>query len=121
MNEADAETRYNPYGPTPPGPMYVPPTEDLHCHDDTEKNQVDRSKEAKLSKKATEDLWSSRRKMAWVSLTAIIVPTIYILLTVTDPSLMDKTGTLMSWYYLALASIVGAYFGFKAWATIRGR
>jgi hypothetical protein len=66
-------------------------------------------------------LWSSRRKMAWVSLWGIIIPTMFIIYWVRDVSLMDKMADLMSWYYLALASIVGAYSGFKSWATLKGR
>jgi hypothetical protein len=84
-------------------------------------NQTDRSKEADLGVEVTNELWSSRRRMAWVSLWAIILPTILILFKVHEAEMMGKISDLMSWYYLALASIVGSYFGFKAWATIKGR
>jgi hypothetical protein len=77
--------------------------------------------EETLPPKTKSEMWSSRRKMAWVSLWGIIVPTIFIIFYVTDVSLMDKVADLMSWYYIALASIVGAYMGFKSWATIKGR
>lgn len=74
-----------------------------------------------LTVKTKNEMWSSRRQMAWVSLFGIIIPTIFIIFYVTDTGLMDKIADLMSWYYIALASIVGAYMGFKSWATIRGR
>jgi uncharacterized membrane protein len=74
-----------------------------------------------LTVQEKDDLWSSRRKMAWVSLWGIILPTIFIIVGIHDPTLIDKIADLMSWYYLALASIVGAYCGFKAWASIKGR
>lgn len=71
--------------------------------------------------KMRNELWSSRRKMAWVSLWGIIIPTCAILLGIRDPDVLDKVADLMSWYYLALASVIGAYVGFKSWATIKGR
>lgn len=66
-------------------------------------------------------VWSARRKMAWVSLWGIIIPTAFVLLRVTNVQLLDKFAELLSWYYLSLASIVGAFFGFTAWASIKGR
>jgi hypothetical protein len=67
------------------------------------------------------DVWTSRRKMAWVSLLGIILPTCAIILGVHDIGVLDKLADLMSWYYLGLSSIVGAFFGFSAWASIKGR
>jgi uncharacterized integral membrane protein len=74
-----------------------------------------------LDKEDHEAIWKSRTKMAWVALWGIILPTIFIILAVHSPDIIEKLGVLMSWYYLALASIVGAYFGFKAWAAIKGK
>jgi hypothetical protein len=73
-----------------------------------------------LDTKSKDDLWSSRRKMAWVSLWGIIIPTIFVILRIHDPAMVEKIGNMMSWYYLSLASIIGAYFGFKAWSTVKG-
>jgi hypothetical protein len=86
-----------------------------------EPDQTDTSLELGMDLKMKDELWDSRRRMAWVSLFGIILPTIYIIIMVVDPKILEQLADLMSWYYLALASIVGAYFGFKAWATIRGR
>lgn len=74
-----------------------------------------------LDKEDHEQVWRSRTKMAWISLWAIIIPTMYIIFRVKDANIIEKLGIMMSWYYLALASIVGAYFGFKAWASIQGK
>jgi uncharacterized integral membrane protein len=74
-----------------------------------------------LDKEDHEAVWKSRTKMAWVALWGIILPTIFIILCVNSPDLVEKLGVLMSWYYLALASVVGAYFGFKAWSSIKGK
>lgn len=68
-----------------------------------------------------DELWKSRRRMAWVSLWAIIIPTCYVILRINNVDVLNQIADLMSWYYLALASIVGAYFGFKSWAQIKGR
>lgn len=67
------------------------------------------------------DVWSSRRKMAWVALWGIIVPTTFIILRISDVGVLDKLADLMSWYYLGLSSVVGAFFGFTTWASIKGR
>jgi len=74
-----------------------------------------------LDKEDHEQVWRSRTKMAWIALWAIILPTMYIVLKVSNPEIIEKLGVMLSWYYLALASIVGAYFGFKAWASIQGK
>lgn len=74
-----------------------------------------------LDKDDQEEVWSSRGKMSWVALWGMILPTIYIITMITNIDLIDKLGVLMSWYYLSLASIVGAYFGFKSWAQIKGK
>lgn len=73
-----------------------------------------------VNDKDREDIWNNRRRMAWLSLWGIIAPTIFIILHIHDPNTIDKIGVMMSWYYLSLASIVGAYFGFRAWASIKG-
>lgn len=74
-----------------------------------------------LDKEDHEALWKSRTKMTWVALWSIIIPTLYVILRVSNTEVIEKLGVMMSWYYLALASIVGAYFGFRSWSTIQGK
>lgn len=74
-----------------------------------------------LDKEDHEAVWRSRTKMTWVALWSIILPTLYIILCVRSSDVLDKLGIMMSWYYLALASVVGAYYGFKTYATIKGK
>lgn len=76
---------------------------------------------ASLDKDDKSEVWNSRGKMSWVALWGMILPTIYIITMITNVDLIDKLGVLMSWYYLSLASIVGAYFGFKSWSQIKGK
>lgn len=94
---------------------------DSDCCSEEQEDQTYDSSNLGLDSRDTNVLWSSRRKMAWISLWAIIIPTIVIILGVKDVNLIENLADLMSWYYLALASITGAYMGFKSWATIRGR
>ena len=77
--------------------------------------------DSKLTSTQAEEIWDGRRRMAWVAILSLIIPTLYIIGFVTNVDLMDKMGDLMSWYYLALASVVCAYFGFRSWSSIKGK
>jgi hypothetical protein len=66
-------------------------------------------------------IWNGRRKMAWLALWGIILPTIFIILRIHDATIIEKISDLMTWYYVGLTSIVGAYFGFTTWSTIKGK
>lgn len=87
---------------------------------ETNVDQTNSNLEVGLDDNMKDEIWVSRRRMAWVSLWGIIVPTAYIILRVSDVHILEELANLMSWYYLALASIIGAYFGFKSWAQIKG-
>lgn len=94
--------------------------------DDTDKKtDVDESSNAIIDSKITtqdaSEIWDGRRRMAWVALLAIILPTLYIIGFVVDVAVIKELATLMSWFYLALASIVCAFFGFSSWASIKGK
>ena len=75
----------------------------------------------KLTPKDIEEIWDGRRRMAWLALVAIILPTLYIIGFVYDIDRIEKLSELMSWFYLALASVVCAYFGFTSWSSIKGK
>ena len=77
--------------------------------------------DSKLTSKSADEIWDGRRRMAWVALFAIIIPTLYIVGFVTNIELIHELADLMSWFYLALASVVCAYFGFTTWSSIKGR
>jgi cytochrome bd-type quinol oxidase subunit 2 len=61
---------------------------------------------------------TNRRKMAWVSLVAMIVSAILIMFFVPD-SRLDKIKEMLDLYWIALGGVVGAYVGISAW-TKRG-
>lgn len=93
--------------------------------DDEEKEKNDNTGNAiidsKLTTEGAEEIWDGRRRMAWLALVAIILPTLYIIGFVVDVSVIRELGVLMSWFYLALASIVCSYFGFTTWSSIKGK
>lgn len=62
-------------------------------------------------------MWRNRRRMAWLAFISIIVMA-GLCLFVVDPSRLDKLETVITWFMMAMASIVGAYMGFSTYAGI---
>ena len=64
--------------------------------------------------------WKNRRRMAWLSLFAligqVIASMLIIVLTEITVEKMKVLAELMSWPSLAFASVIGAYMGFTTWA-----
>ena len=64
--------------------------------------------------------WKNRRRMAWISLLALIgqVLASLAIIAFTDVNVerMKVLVELMSWPALAFASVIGAYMGFTTWA-----
>ena len=60
----------------------------------------------------------NRRRMAWVSLIAMIVSAFALMFFVSDERLAKLDG-LLELYWIALGGVVGAYVGISAW-TKRG-
>ena len=89
--------------------------------DEEEASKRENTIDSKLSVHEVEEIWDGRRKMAWVALIAIIAPTLYIIGFIGDAKILEEIGNLMSWFYLALASVVCAYFGFTSWSSIKGK
>jgi glucose uptake protein GlcU len=58
----------------------------------------------------------NRRRMAWLSLVALIVSGVFIMFFVPEGRL-DKLDGLLEIYFVALGSIVGAYVGISTWMT----
>lgn len=54
----------------------------------------------------------NRRRMAWISLIAILVVTLLSLFIV-DTDRLDKLEEIITWFYISMASVVGAYVGFS--------
>ena len=61
--------------------------------------------------------WRGRRKMAWAALISMIVATAACM-SIVSLDRLKIIEELLSWYYLAMASIIGAYMGFTTWSSI---
>ena len=62
--------------------------------------------------------WQNRRRMAWVSLLSMIGFTGLIFFTKLVPeSRLQILNEVITWYYFAMASVIGAYMGFTTWAS----
>jgi hypothetical protein len=57
---------------------------------------------------------ANRRRMAWVSLLAMILTAAALVFFVPD-SRLDKLKDLLDLYWIALGGVVGAYVGISAW------
>lgn len=75
----------------------------------------------KISKKALSityvEQWVNRRYMAWLSLISIIIVTLLALFLISE-SRLESASDVLTWFYITLASIVGAYMGLSTWATL---
>ena len=64
--------------------------------------------------------WKNRRRMAWISLFALIaqIALSLIVIVATDIPVerIKVLAEMMSWPSLAFASVIGAYMGFTTWA-----
>jgi len=63
--------------------------------------------------------WQNRRRMAWVSLVSMIIVTILILFVVPE-SRLNILSEVITWFYFAMTSIIGAYMSVTTWAHIKG-
>jgi len=73
--------------------------------------KVDKNEELAYERKAI-----NRRRMAWVSLIAIIA-TAFCLLFFVSESRIEKIKDLLDFYWIALGSVVGAYVGISTWMS----
>ncbi len=60
----------------------------------------------------------NRRRMAWVSLVALIISAFCLMFFVPESRLKSLDG-LLELYWISLGGIVGAYVGMSAWASRR--
>lgn len=86
-----------------------------------DKNEVDINNDGQVSSKE-ERLYEkkavNRRKMAWVSLIAMIV-TAFAMLFIVPESRLEKVKDMLDLYWIALGGVVGTYVGISTWMTKR--
>jgi cation transport ATPase len=63
---------------------------------------------------------NNRRRMARVALISMIVVTLLMLFVVKDNRL-EHLADMTTWFFMTMASIVGAYMGFTTWAYIANK
>jgi hypothetical protein len=61
--------------------------------------------------------WKNRRRMAWTSLIAMIVVTMMLLFGPIPDSRLKILAEPLTWFFFAMASVIGAYMGFTTWAS----
>lgn len=75
--------------------------------------------ELKTRVEAANYMWRNRRRMAWLSFVSILAVTGLCFFWV-DIERLEKLETVITWFYMAMASIVGAYMGFSTYASVKG-
>lgn len=88
---------------------------------DSTDNEIDIDRDGKVSDKEEilyEKKAMNRRRMAWVSLVAMIATAFALLFLVSD-SRLEKVKDMLDLYWIALGGIVGAYVGISTWMTKR--
>ena len=64
--------------------------------------------------------WKNRRKMAWVSLLSMVLVTFLLMFGPIPDSRLKILSEPLTWFYFAMASVIGAYMGFTTWADRSG-
>ena len=62
--------------------------------------------------------WKNRRQMAWTSLWSMNIFTILILFFVSESRLIILVDVI-TWFYFAMTSVIGAYMGFTTLSAIK--
>jgi hypothetical protein len=71
----------------------------------------------KVEEKISEDKFKNRRRMAWMAITTMAMYTAVILTPLIDVERIKSLENILDMFYIAMASIVGAYMGFATWAS----
>lgn len=74
-------------------------------------------KVTRVEEKITEDKFKNRRRMAWMAITSMAAYTAVLLTPFIDPERIKSLENVLDMFYIAMASIVGAYMGFATWAS----
>lgn len=84
-------------------------------------NEIDLDHDGKVSKKE-EEIYEkkaiNRRRMAWVSLIAMIISGFALMFFIPEARL-QKLGSMLDLYWISLGGITGAYVGISTWMSKR--
>jgi len=87
----------------------------------TESNDIDLNNDGIVStkeEKLYERKAANRRRMAWVSLIAMIISAFAIMFLIPETRL-QKINSMLDLYWISLGGIVGAYVGISTWMSKR--
>lgn len=81
---------------------------------------IDLDGDGKVSKtemNVAETRFKNRRKMAWLAMFSMVIFTSLLLTPYIDIERIKVLDGVFGAFYLAMASVVGAYMGFTTWAS----
>jgi hypothetical protein len=81
---------------------------------DTEKTPTDNDEKSTVIKN------KNKRRMAWVSLISILIVTGLMMFAVPIERL-DKLSDVVTWFYMSMATVIGAYMGASVYAHVKGK
>jgi len=88
-------------------------------------DEITTSKVDLLFKKEEQEMernkWRGRRKMGWISLWSILVVTMMLLFAPIPDERLKILAEPITWFYFVMASVIGAYMGVTAWASVKGK
>ena len=61
--------------------------------------------------------WKNRRRMAWTAMVAMLVVVMMLLFGPIPESRIAVVKEPLTWFFFAMASVIGAYMGFTTWAS----
>lgn len=88
--------------------------------DDIQQENIDMDGDGKVSKveaNIAEDRFKNRRRMAWLAMYAMVSFTALLLSPYITNDRINALADVFSTFYIAMASVVGAYMGFTTWAS----
>lgn len=88
--------------------------------DNIQQENIDMDGNGKISKvevNIAEDKFKNRRRMAWLAMFAMVGFTALLLSPYISDDRIKALDSVFSTFYIAMASVVGAYMGFTTWAS----
>ena len=83
-----------------------------------EKLDIDHDdKISKVEVNIAEDKFKNRRRMAWLALYSMVVFTAILLSPLITDDRIKALDNVFGMFYIAMASVIGAYMGFTTWAS----
>jgi hypothetical protein len=82
--------------------------------------KLDINHDGKISKvevNIAEDKFKNRRRMAWLALYSMVVFTAILLSPLITDDRIKALDNVFGMFYIAMASVIGAYMGFTTWAS----